>query len=311
MDRPLVSVVIPTWNRRALLREAIESVRAQTRADWELVIVDDGSTDGTVAMVHALGDPRVKLVECEHSGRKSRLRNLGIAASSGEFVGFLDSDDVWLPNKLEVQLDALRRDGADWCYGDYAHMDEHGTPVPMRGGFFPPADGQMVFRALGGDILKSLLKEETAAYIGTIIARRTLIDQVGGFDEAFNMIEDLDLGFRLAAAAKASATPQCVARVREHSGRILRTYADVREEAAVIYGGVANRATDPELRAMAQDMQAQLWVGVALRCLGRVQILKAASCLLKARQAGASMSAVALRLARAAGRRLGPQVAFD
>src|SRR4029079_19214746 len=136
----------------------------------------------------------------------SQLRNLGIAASTGECIAFLDSDDVWMPRKLEVQLDASRSAGADWCYGNYAHMDETGAPVAMRAGFFPREDGAMEFRPLTGDILSALLSEETVAYLGTVLVRRSLMERAGGFDESLNMIEDLDLVLRFAAAANAAAT---------------------------------------------------------------------------------------------------------
>jgi hypothetical protein len=309
MDQPFVSVVIPTWNRRELLRQAIESVIAQTCPNWEIIVVDDGSTDGTADTVRSIGDQRIKLVACEHSGRKSHLRNLGIAASSGEFVGFLDSDDLWMPRKLEIQLEALRRDGADWCYGDYRHIDETGAIVPMRAGFFPQKEGTTEFHAVSGDILAALLKEETIAYFGTVLVRRSLIDVVGGFDESLNMIEDLDLVLRLAANADAAATAECVAAIREHSGRVLRTYADVREEAAGIYGRIADRAVASDVRTLARQLQAQLFVETALRCLMRWQIARALSLLARARASGASMTGVAGRLGRAAWRRVNPKVA--
>src|SRR6266446_6353562 len=115
-ETPLVTVVIPTWNRLPLLEEAVASVIVQTHSYWELIVVDDGSTDGTADRLRAFGDRRVRVVVLRHIGNIGRLRNIGAAAGSGEFIAFLDSDDVWLPRKLELQIGALRDSSAGWCY---------------------------------------------------------------------------------------------------------------------------------------------------------------------------------------------------
>src|SRR2546421_610268 len=101
-----VSVILPTYDRLPLLREAVESVRAQTWADWELVVIDDGSTDGTAEYLTELAsvDPRVRVLRRPHRGNPARLRNEAVAASTGEYVAFQDSDDVWEPEKLARQL---------------------------------------------------------------------------------------------------------------------------------------------------------------------------------------------------------------
>ena len=102
---PAVSVITPAWNAAAHIGETIASVRAQTFADWEWLIVDDGSTDDTVALIEqaAAVDPRIRLLRQEHGG-PSGARNLAMAAASGRFFAFLDSDDVWYPAFLQAQL---------------------------------------------------------------------------------------------------------------------------------------------------------------------------------------------------------------
>src|SRR5580765_5393661 len=101
-SNPLVTVVIPTYNRLALVQQAIASVIAQTYRNWELIIVDDGSDDGTPEAIISINNPRIKLVTKSHVGNIALMRNAGVDEGSGEWLAFLDSDDIWLPQKLEI-----------------------------------------------------------------------------------------------------------------------------------------------------------------------------------------------------------------
>src|SRR5688500_16163655 len=129
---PAVSAVIPTYNRLPLLMQAVESVRAQTFGDWELVVADDGSTDGSAEAVEGLGDPRIRVLRLPHTGNAGAVRNAGVAASGGEWLAFLDSDDVWLPQRLELQLAAVRDANVQWSYAGAELMDSAGRPLPLR-----------------------------------------------------------------------------------------------------------------------------------------------------------------------------------
>lgn len=106
-----VSVVIPTWNRSAVLAQAIHSVLSQTYPPLEVLVCDDGSTDDTEHVIASFKDPRVIWLPGEHSGRPAVPRNRGIRASKGEWIAFLDDDDTWLPEKLEKQLELSQRTG--------------------------------------------------------------------------------------------------------------------------------------------------------------------------------------------------------
>src|SRR5215510_618603 len=97
---PPVSVIMPTFNRADTIKRAIRSVQAQTFTDWELIVVDDGSTDNTVALIEGC-DPRLKLIRQENQGTAG-ARNAGLHASAGSYIAFLDSDDEWLPHHLEL-----------------------------------------------------------------------------------------------------------------------------------------------------------------------------------------------------------------
>lgn len=113
-DVPKVSIVVPNYNGEAWLRETIESVRAQTFPDWEMIVVDDGSTDASAAVVceHGARDPRVRLLALDRNyGRPSIPRNFGVEAARGDYIAFLDADDLWHPQKLEIQLGTLARTG--------------------------------------------------------------------------------------------------------------------------------------------------------------------------------------------------------
>jgi glycosyltransferase involved in cell wall biosynthesis len=127
-----VNVVIPVYNAHDVIRETIETVLAQTWKDYDIIIVDDGSTDGSGAIVREFGD-RIRHVRQENSG-VARARNRGIAESAGEYIALLDHDDLWHPTKLEKQVAVL--DGhhqVGMVITDVAHMDRHGKPMGVIG----------------------------------------------------------------------------------------------------------------------------------------------------------------------------------
>ncbi|MCO5200031.1 MAG: glycosyltransferase family 2 protein, partial [Anaerolineae bacterium] len=124
MSPPRVSVIIPTYNRAHLLPEAIDSVLAQTFKDVEIIIADDGSTDATAAIVAQYGS-KVRYIAGVHGGAAgAHARNLGLSHARGEFIGFLDSDDRWLPHKLTQQMVLLDANhDCRWCYTDAVVFD--------------------------------------------------------------------------------------------------------------------------------------------------------------------------------------------
>src|SRR5437879_5328746 len=140
---PLVSVILPTYNRLRYLGGALESVRTQTYEHWELVVVDDGSTDGSGEYLARLVDRRVRLLSRSHTGSAAVARNSGIAMARGEYLAFLDDDDAWMPQKLERQMAALREDRAvQWNYTGYILVDADGRETRRRaGGPWTPYSG--------------------------------------------------------------------------------------------------------------------------------------------------------------------------
>ncbi len=189
---PRISVIIPTHNRADVVGEALASVLAQDYRDFEVVVVDDGSTDDTAAVVQTFGEP-VRLVR-RPCGGPAAARNTGIRESRGEFVCFLDSDDLYLPQRLAGVASFLdRHPEYDAAYSDWAILHEDGRLTRRPGHGFPSG---RVFEPL---VLRQLW------HTNTITLRRRCFDQVGLFDESLPRWEDRDFWLRLAWSCRITA----------------------------------------------------------------------------------------------------------
>lgn len=184
---PLVSVVIPTYNHAQFLRAAIQSVIDQTFPDWEAVVVNNYSEDDTVQIVASFNDPRIRLVNFRNHGVIAASRNHGMALANGKAIAFLDSDDVWYPEKLQRCMDALGEEVDVVCHGE-AWVKEGSSPrIVMYG-------PQSRTRYL------SLLYDGNCLSTSAIVVRKSALDKVGGFSEDPQMVtaEDYELWLRLA-----------------------------------------------------------------------------------------------------------------
>lgn len=128
---PAVSIITPAHDAARFLDETIRSVRAQSFADWEMIVVDDASRDGTDAIVerHAAADPRIRLVRLAENHGAAAARNRALDGARGRFVAFLDSDDLWKPHKLEVQVRFMLDHQAAFSFAGYSLIDERGAPI--------------------------------------------------------------------------------------------------------------------------------------------------------------------------------------
>jgi glycosyltransferase involved in cell wall biosynthesis len=208
---PAVTIILATFDRLELLRPAVASAFAQSFEDWELVIADDGSGAETRAYLQELhGLPRVKVIWLRHIGRPSVVRNAALREARGEYVAFLDSDDVWLPNKLEIQIASLRgRAPRQWSYTKFILVDPAGNSTAwQRARGWPVPDGW---------ILEKLLTPETVIALPSVMVRRELLDRIGGFDENLTMCEDYDLWLRLAILSEVDAVDEPLTRVTRHA----------------------------------------------------------------------------------------------
>ena len=184
----MISVVIPTYNRLPLLKQAVESVVAQIGTNWELIIVDDGSTDDTSGYLTHLCDERIRSISVPHGGNVARVRNIGAQLASGQYLAFLDSDDLWLSGKLEIQMDEMLRAGVRWSYTRYEHIDGLGRIIPFRSGVWTPLSGKIALQVITG---------EASTTVCSVLVEKELFNGVGGFDEDPGLREDHDLMVRL------------------------------------------------------------------------------------------------------------------
>jgi glycosyltransferase involved in cell wall biosynthesis len=189
---PRVSVVVPTHHRPDRVGRTIESILAQTVADLEVVVVDDGPSEPTAQLVENHPDPRVRLVRHERNRGVAAARNSGIAAATAPVLAFLDDDDLWLPAKLERQLPLLDA-GAEVVHSLVQVANGDGVVHDA-----PTERGYRLFR----DVAQRgypyhLLLRRSCYFLNTFLVRRECVDAIGGFDEELTGVEDLDFVHRL------------------------------------------------------------------------------------------------------------------
>ena len=192
--RPTVSIVIPTYNRSAIVPIAIESALRQTFEDYELIVVDDGSTDGTRERL----DPYMGRIRYFYQSNRgvSAARNAGIAAARGEWIAILDSDDVWHPAKLERQLEVLSKLGTGFgaCVTDCDYigsLETSATVFEENGVRTDGASGPL------DNPLNYVMRSGYGLCVPSLLVRRSILNEIGGFDEALGLGEDRELIFRL------------------------------------------------------------------------------------------------------------------
>ncbi|HXJ79409.1 MAG TPA: glycosyltransferase family 2 protein [Candidatus Methylomirabilis sp.] len=217
MDQsPRVTVAIPTWNRAYLVQRAIRSALAQTFREFEVLVVDDGSSDGTPQVVAEVGDPRLAYVRHEENGGISRARNTALARARGEWIAFLDDDNEWAPDYLERQLAfAASRPGADMVY---CRARRHDTRA-RRHGLVPSTlcDGRVFRQLLTGWV----------PLMSSALLRRSVVIEVGGLDERLGATEDRDLCMRLAQRTDFAGNRAVLVVRHEHLGRQLSRNCEI------------------------------------------------------------------------------------
>lgn len=193
----MISVILPTYNRRALTLRAIESVLKQTHAELECIVVDDASADDTAQHVRRIADPRVRYVRLEKNGGACAARNAGMALAKGVYIAFQDSDDVWHPEKLEKQLAFIESTGADVVCCAMRRVSADGTET-----VFPTG------RKAGSLTMETLLRENLCS-TQCILGRAEVLKAVS-FDEAMPRLQDWDMILRAAAAYRVHFHPEAL-----------------------------------------------------------------------------------------------------
>jgi hypothetical protein len=204
---PEVSVVVPTHQRAELLPRLLRSVLGQSGVDLELIVVDDGSSDGTGELLAHCHDPRLRVLRHERSRGVAAARNSGTEAARGRWVAWCDDDDVWAPGKLTLQLQALAQaPGARWCNGGSAYVD----PALRLSRVRRCPDPQTVAE----DLLR--INAVTGGGSG-VLADRALVGELGGFDTTLSMYADWDMWARLAHAAPLAVVDRPIVGYVEHA----------------------------------------------------------------------------------------------
>lgn len=223
MTNPTVSVVVPTFNRASFLGAAVQSIREQTYPIHEILIVDDGSTDDTEAVIGALG-PGIRYVRQSNAG-PAAARNRGIGEASGDYVAFLDTDDRWLPGKLALQIDVVKRypEVALVC-ADMVIESEEGSRSTASN--FERRELQTMFAGLAGRPVPdapALLLKINFINTSTVLARRNVLLELRGFDSRLRYGEDLEFWLRIAAQHAIACVPS-VQEIRvEHATNVTRS----------------------------------------------------------------------------------------
>jgi len=219
-ELPQVTVVIPTRDRWSFLRRALDVALGQEDVDAEVVVVDDGSTDETPRRLAELRDHRVRAVRVEGGRGVGAARNAGIVAARGEWIAFLDDDDLWSPRKLRTQLDALRAAGGGFAYTGAVLLDASLTAVHISPA--PPPEGLLELTRAFNPI---------PAGSSNVVVHADLLRRVGRFDERLHQLADWELWIRLAAVGPAVACDEPLVGYVQHAGQMLLTDAkDVFDE---------------------------------------------------------------------------------
>jgi glycosyltransferase involved in cell wall biosynthesis len=258
MNEPLVSVVMAVYNGETFLREAIESALAQTYGPLEIVVVDDGSTDGSAAILESFA-PKLRIFHQENAGQAA-ARNLGISKASGEWIGFLDQDDLWDPRKTELQLNAAQVDDAV-IHAVPRIIDSSGSVHQAR-----------IMNPQRSAAIADLIRSSTLS-ICTALVRRSALADIGGFDPRNRFgTEDYQLWLRLAAKGyRFRFLDEVLASRRLHDGNFssdhrrmqcgfIYAIQTTRSEYPAAFGRVERRAADMAPGRFEFDAAWQLYV---------------------------------------------------
>jgi glycosyltransferase involved in cell wall biosynthesis len=216
---PQVSVVLPTRNRSSMLRQALRSALDQAGVEVEVIVVDEASSDDTQAVLGKIGDERLTALRNEEPKGPAGARNAAVARARGEWIAFLDDDDVLAPGNFRAQLAGAAGSGAVLAYSGRVEVDEAMNAVHQS----RPADP--------GGLATALLSNNPIGGPSGVLVRAEAFDRVGRFDEDFHALADWDLWVRVAAAGPAHATRDALLAYRRHEQNMMVTRVDeVNEE---------------------------------------------------------------------------------
>ncbi len=212
---PAVSVVIPTHNRARFVPAAIESALAQSFTDLEVIVVDDASIDGTADLLAANFGARVRVERLPFNHGRSTARNVGWSLARGEFIAFLDSDDLWRPEKLALQVPHFERPEVVLSHTWAEKIDPLGQPLPAASA---ELRREFLFASRRGFDYAGITQTWCRMYTSAVVLRRELLNQTGGFDPRLSNFEDYDLFWRAALAGEIATVEEPLLLHRTHTG---------------------------------------------------------------------------------------------
>ena len=247
--------MIPTRDRWARLSVAVETVLRQRDVTTEIVVVDDGSVDGTATRLAELAVPELRVIRHETSRGVARARNAGIGEARGRWVAFLDDDDFWAPSKLRGQLDVAA--DADFGYAGAVRVDEDRRPLEV----LAPPDPNDLARLL-------FASNPIPAGCSNMLVKTSLLRRLEGFDEGLSHLADWDLWLRLALEGRAAASTDVLVGYVEHPGNMQLVETDtVRREARSLFAKHARVAA--ERGAAFDELDLSRWIGWSHQRAGR------------------------------------------
>lgn len=227
-----ISIIIPTYNSEKTIEETIASIQQQSFTDYEIIVIDDGSQDNTIKVVKSIVEPRLQLFSYENGG-VATARNRGIAHATGEFIAFLDADDLWSPDKLALQIEALYQNPeAKVVYSWTKYIDEHGQPLFSGTRYF-----------YQGDVYKQLLQTNFLTNASNILVHRNVLDLVPGFDPELAYTADWDFYLRLAKNFNFAVVPKFQIYYRQSANSMSTKVEQLKEESLLLLDRVYQTAT--------------------------------------------------------------------
>ena len=240
MKEPLVSVIIPNYNYAHYLPQALDSVLAQTYPRFEIMVIDDGSTDDSENVLRSYGD-RIRSIKQQNQG-VSAARNLGARETRGELVAFLDADDFWLPEKLERQVQRfIADDGLGLVHCGVEEIHDNGDHLLFR------------LEGLEGWVATDMLLFNRAVILGGgsgLMVKRSAFEALGGFDTSLSTSADWEFFYRMAAHARVGFVPSALLKYRVHGSNMHANVRAMEHDMLIGYEKAfsCNRGILPELR---------------------------------------------------------------
>jgi glycosyltransferase involved in cell wall biosynthesis len=256
MFDPRISVILPVYNRQSSVARAIRSVLAQTRAPFELIVVDDGSTDGTRAVLDSFGS-QITVIDQPHAGAYV-ARNRGLRHAQGELIAFIDSDDAWLPDRLASQIPLMERPEVGLVFGDVVHVrpgEERRRVTSFQ--VAPPRRGRVANQFAWCNFVPT----------STVLVRRSCIEEAGGFAEDVSLSCDYLMWFRIALRHELDFVDGVVAEYTLSADSMSRELGRSIEARIQLFSGELARTTDGATRKILKRLLFNLSWSLAIASL--------------------------------------------